>query len=1040
MIQQQAPNTSQTSMPSATTVPITAGTVPISAPKGGQYLAMIVPSDEGELQAQAMENWFQASASDEPFSLELVGTRREQGFLLRANSEAQYTMLCKQFMAQYPQAEIQRIAPHADPLLLHPGEHAIIGEFALAQPSWMPIKTFPGKALAEQGGDPLANILAAMETVWPGERIISQLALVRAPETWIAPAIRRAVEHPLQNERDAFAASLKGVDASSTAKGWRILIGFFAAFAALWGYKLYRQGATVPLWLLILGAGILLALGLVWWIKKSQHEIYDMKLVSEKLLRAAFYTQLRVIVIGNKSRSTPETLRTHLTGMEVAYRQFSQASANSLYLKNVEYLNEQDKKTKTLHLASHAFAHHTPISRLLHRGWSTSICNSLELSGMYHLPQQLTDLPLVKRISVKHLLFSPEVAHAIKENKEDTLPPVTIGYSRHRNFAIKVMLPSLTQFSHKFLVGRSRYGKSVLLQLLAAGVMRPVRGNSPQPGIFVIDPHRDLVFDLLKQIPPHRAKDVLLLDFTNNSHIVGLNPLDATMGLSRDQMVSSLMSCFEKIWEKYWGPRMAFFLKNICLLLITLNFRLCAQGRADEQYTLLDINPVLQYKDYATLVLNQLDRSETWHQELLAWFQHTYWTLPSNSSFRQEIILPILSKMSVFSDNIQLRRIFSQPRTTASVHRAITEGKIVLCALSSRDMDEASVNVLGSTLINTLHYAFTRQQDVPLLQRRKCAVFIDELQNFSGSQFSKLLSEDAKWGCAALFTTQNLKRLNQIQDGLQEMLLSNCDNLFAFNVSAADAKLLESEFQERVTQKHIISQPRLHCYARIAIAGHPLQFASVTLAQPASWEASLAREDLAQGIQQANQARFKQADVIDQQHEKHLNQFLDISVFADRIQRDARSIIINRQAKEEERREAEDLAQAAGQNNHAGQTGKPDTPTGQTGNSQTNGDPAQTQLPIGSYGPASTNKSAQSGQDSTGRTGTSPANAGQKEQTKRKRQRSRRKAHLAKTPTGTPFPGIQTDQASTQEVRPRQAPGHASWGGGSGRERGERGE
>jgi len=30
--------------------------------------------------------------------------------------------------------------------------------------------------------------------------------------------------------------------------------------------------------------------------------------------------------------------------------------------------------------------------------------------------------------------------------------------------------------------------------------------------------------------------------------------------------------------------------------------------------------------------------SEIKHQELLAWWQNTYFTLPTNSSFRQEII------------------------------------------------------------------------------------------------------------------------------------------------------------------------------------------------------------------------------------------------------------------------------------------------------------------------------------------------------------------------------------------------------------------
>ncbi|GHP00763.1 hypothetical protein KSF_108100 [Reticulibacter mediterranei] len=246
--------TSQHNTPTAPTLPLPA--MRLDTQMGSQHLAMIIPSDEGELQASAMENWFQACSSDEPFCLELVGTRREQGFVLRTSSQAQLTLLCKQFEAQYPQAEITRIAPSADPLLLRPGEHALIGEFTLAKAAWMPIKTFPAKALTEAGGDPLANLLAAMETVGAGERIISQLALVRAPDDWIAPALRKAVEHPLQQERDRFAASLKGGDGADLARGWRIFFGFFGVLAALWGYRWYREGAFLPLALLVVVAAL----------------------------------------------------------------------------------------------------------------------------------------------------------------------------------------------------------------------------------------------------------------------------------------------------------------------------------------------------------------------------------------------------------------------------------------------------------------------------------------------------------------------------------------------------------------------------------------------------------------------------------------------------------------------------------------------------------------------------------------------------------------------------------------------------------------
>ncbi len=542
--------------------------------QGGSYLVMIVPHEEGERQAQAMETWFQACASDEPFSLELVGTRKEQGFVLRASSESQLTLLSKQFEAQYPQAEIHRIARAADPLLVHPGELAVVGEFALARASWMPLKTFSGKVLAEPGSDPLAGILAAMEPVGSGQRIICQLALVRAPDSWIAPDIRKAVEHPLQEERDALITAQRGVQSNDDAEGAKIAIGIVVALLALLGYRWYLAHAWLPLAVLAV-ALVAGGIGWMWWkFSRSRSGIYDMKLVAEKLMRQAFYCQLRVVVFGKapplsldeqKRRATmtpkervraeradrvqlEEQLRAHLLRLEVAYRQLTLASANSLYLKRVRCIDEESNRAASLTSGAHAFPYRSTILRLLHGGaWGRDVWNGLELSGAFHLPQEMAEVPLVKRIAVKHLLASPEIANRIKYTQA-TLPPALIGYSQHRGHRVPVYLPYATLFSHKFLVARSRYGKSTLMQLLLWAAMQEVRDGSPQPGIFCIDPHRDLIEDVLALVallPPHRAQDVLLLDMTDTQRPVTLSPLDATMGFTRDQAVANLMASFE---------------------------------------------------------------------------------------------------------------------------------------------------------------------------------------------------------------------------------------------------------------------------------------------------------------------------------------------------------------------------------------------------------------------------------------------------------------------------------------------------------------
>ncbi len=287
----------------------------------------------------------------------------------------------------------------------------------------------------------------------------------------------------------------------------------------------------------------------------------------------------------------------------------------------------------------------------------------------------------------------------------------------------------------------------------------------------------------------------------------------------------------------------------------------------------------------------------------MGFWQTTYFSL--NPAFKNEVIMPIISKIGVFNDNIQLRRIVGQPVTQAPVHQAVTNGKIVLCALAARDMDENAVNILGSTLINLLHRAFGLQQPMPLQQRRSVFVAIDEFQHFSGGDFDKLLSEDAKYGCALLLATQNLKRLNKIRDGLLEMVLSNCQQLCVFRVSAADAQIMEEELQEKVTVKHMISQPALHCYARLTLPGYPLQIVSVALTHPASWQDDPARDCLVEEIRCTNQACFLPVAEVDRRYAEHLHQFLNVSGYASKIQREARAANTRKQ----ERDAADELAQ-----------------------------------------------------------------------------------------------------------------------------------
>src|SRR5436305_8498223 len=148
-------------------------------------------------------------------------------------------------------------------------------------------------------------------------------------------------------------------------------------------------------------------------MRMQRRPIYDMKLVSEKLMRQAFYCQLRVIVKGRvpplpqdeqkrraamtprerarveqaDRKSVEEQLRSHLSHVEVAYRQFSLASANSLYLKRTRLVRAGDERAVALTSLSRAFPYHHWLLRLLYGGPTNACCTARDWPGWSTFPR-----------------------------------------------------------------------------------------------------------------------------------------------------------------------------------------------------------------------------------------------------------------------------------------------------------------------------------------------------------------------------------------------------------------------------------------------------------------------------------------------------------------------------------------------------------------------------------------------------------------------------------------------------------------------------
>ncbi|HEY5475905.1 MAG TPA: hypothetical protein VIK11_04230 [Tepidiformaceae bacterium] len=133
--------------------------------------------------------------------------------------------------------------------------------------------------------------------------------------------------------------------------------------------------------------------------------------------------------------------------------------------------------------------------------------------------------------------------------------------------------------------------------------------------LVVIDPHQDLAESVLSVVPPGLEERTAYLNFTDRQRPVGLNLLDVALFPNRDRTAENIVAMLHRLWPEAWGPRMEGALRAALLCLHEAN-----QVRPrDEQYTLLDVVPLLTTKGFRDAVMSQVLDQALW-----AWWHDNY--------------------------------------------------------------------------------------------------------------------------------------------------------------------------------------------------------------------------------------------------------------------------------------------------------------------------------------------------------------------------------------------------------------------------------
>ncbi len=349
---------------------------------------------------------------------------------------------------------------------------------------------------------------------------------------------------------------------------------------------------------------------------------------------------------------------------------------------------------------------------------------------------------------------------------------------------------------HMYVLGKSGTGKSVLLSNL---IIQNIQNGE---GVCVVDPHGELVEEILHLIPDHRAKDVIYFNPADTDFHIGFNVIQLDDPKYKHLVASGLMGIFTKIWANAWSSRMEYILNNAILALLD------TPGT-----TLLGIPRLLVDKDYRQMIIGNLK-----DPVVKAFWVHEYeqW----RDQFRNEAIAPIQNKVGQFLSTSIIRNVVGQPKSTIDNFKIMNEGKIFLVNVSKGRIGEDNSALLGGMIITKIQLAAMERVRIPEEERKDFYLYVDEFQNFATDSFANILSEARKYRLNLTVAHQYTAQLEN-KDGskVRDAVFGNVGTMIIFRVGADDADFLEKEFEPEFTAQDLVNLPNYHIYLKLMIDG-----------------------------------------------------------------------------------------------------------------------------------------------------------------------------------------------------------------------------
>jgi len=357
---------------------------------------------------------------------------------------------------------------------------------------------------------------------------------------------------------------------------------------------------------------------------------------------------------------------------------------------------------------------------------------------------------------------------------------------------------------HIYLIGKSGTGKSKFLELL----IRQDIANGY--GVCLIDPHGDLIENILDFIPKERIDDVVLIDPSDINWPISFNPLKNVGIELKHQVAQELIEVLKKQFGANWTPRLEHVFRFTCLALLDY-----------PKATMRGMILMLTDRNYRQKVINYIEDDMVkrfWAIEFSDW----------SAKFDSDAIIPLVNKLGQFLSNPLLRNIFGQEQNKIDLEYIINSQKILLINLAKGKLGEENSSFFGSMFITKLYQAGMARASIKEKERKDFYLYVDEFQNLITTTFENLLTESRKYGLCVTVAHQYMA---QLLPEVSATVLGNIGTTIIFRISGDDAARLTPEMVPVFKAEDMINLGTREFFVKMTIDGEVFDpFSAETLA------------------------------------------------------------------------------------------------------------------------------------------------------------------------------------------------------------------